>query len=77
MEMVGLLAFTTVNNLILGFSGGSVVKNVCAMQVQSLGREDPLEKRTTTRSIIFVRGIPWTEECGNLLSMESQRVGHN
>ena len=28
MEMVGLLAFTTVNNLILGFSGGSVVKNL-------------------------------------------------
>ena len=30
MEMVGLLAFTTVNNLILGFSGGSVVKNPLA-----------------------------------------------
>ena len=29
-EMVGLLAFTTVNNLILGFSGGSVVKNLPA-----------------------------------------------
>ena len=58
-----------------GFPDGSVVKNVCAMQetwVQSLGREDLLEKRMTTHSIILAQGIPWTEECGNLLSVESQ-----
>ena len=34
------------------------------MQVQSLGREDPLEKETATYSSIFAWEIPWTEEPG-------------
>ena len=33
-------------------------------QVQSLGREDPLEKEMTTHSSILAWGIPWTEEPG-------------
>ena len=36
-----------VNNLLLGFPGGSVVRTCLPMQetqVQSLGREDPLKK---------------------------------
>ena len=44
-------------------------------QVQSLGREDPLEKGLATHSSILAWEIPWTEGPGGLLSMESQRVG--
>ena len=42
---------------LLGFPGGSVVKNPPAMQetrVQSLGQEDPLEKEMATHSNILV-----------------------
>ena len=45
--------------------------------VQSLGREDPLEKGMATRSSILAWRIPWTEELGGLQSMGTQRVGHN
>ena len=46
-------------------------------RIQSLGREDPLEKEMTTHSSILAWKIPWTEEPGRLQSMESQRVGHD
>ena len=46
-------------------------------QVQSLGWEDPLEKEITTHSSILAWKIPWAEELGWLLSMGSQRVGHD
>ena len=49
---------------ILGFPGGSVVKNCLPMQemkVRSLGGEDPLEKEMTTPSSILVWEIPRTE----------------
>ena len=57
-----------------------MVKNLPEMQeiwVQSLGREDPLEKEMVTHSSILAWRIPRTEEPGRLQSMESQRVGHN
>ena len=63
----------------MGFPGGSVVKNLAAMQetqVQSLGWEDPLEKEMAIHSITAWK-IPWTEKPGRLQSMGSQRVGHN
>ena len=41
------------------------------MQVQSLGREDPLEKEMETHSSILAWEIPWTEEPGGLQSMGS------
>ena len=41
-------------------------------QVQSLGREDPLEKEMATHSSILAWKIPWTEEPGRLQSMGSQ-----
>ena len=47
------------------------VKNLPAVQetqVQSLGGEDPLEKRMATHSSILARRIPWTEEPGGLQS---------
>ena len=59
----------------MGFPGGSVVKNLPAVQeigVQSLGREDPLEKEMTTHSSILAWRIPWTEKPGQLQSMGSQ-----
>ena len=56
------------------------VKNLPAVretEVLSLGREDTLEKRMSTHSSILAWRIPWTEESGELQSIESRRVGHN
>ena len=39
--------------------------------VQSLGREDPLEKGMATHSSILAWRVPWTEEPGGL-----QSTGH-
>ena len=55
------------------------VKSLPTMQgtgVQSLGREDPLEKGMATHSSILAWKIPWTEELGRLQSMGLQRVRH-
>ena len=46
-------------------------------QVQSLGREDPLEKEMTTYYSILAEEIPWTEEPGGLQSMGLQRVRYD
>ena len=54
------------------------VKNLPAMQetwVQSLDREDPLEKGMATYSSILGWRIPWAEEPDRLQFMGSQRVG--
>ena len=45
--------------------------------VQSLGREDALEKGMATHSSILAWRISWTEEPGGLQSMESQTVAHD
>ena len=45
--------------------------------VQSLGREDPLEKEMATHSSTLAWKIPWMEEPDRLQSMGSQRVGHD
>ena len=47
------------------------------MWVQSLGREDPLEKEMATHSSTLAWEIPWTEEPGGLQSMGSQRIRHD
>ena len=36
------------------------------VQVQSLGQEDPLEKKMATHSNVLTWEIPWTEEPGGL-----------
>ena len=49
----------------VGFPGGSAVKKLPVIQetqVQSLGQEDPLEKKMTTHSSILAWKIPWAEE---------------
>ena len=69
-----LYGFGNVHNDMQGFPGDSVVKNPPAMQetrVQSLGGEDPLEKR---HSSILAWEIPWSEEPGRLQSMRSQSI---
>ena len=45
--------------------------------VQSLGWEDLLEKEMATHSNILAWKIPWMKQPGGLLSMGSQRVGHD
>ena len=45
--------------------------------VQSLGREDPLEKGMATHASALAWRIPWKEEPSGLQSMGSQRVGHD
>ena len=64
----------------MGFPGGSVIKNLPAMQenqVLSLGQENPLEKGVATHFSILAWRIPWIEEAGGLGIMRSRRVGHN
>ena len=67
-----LLSFTLFSDY-MGVVGASLVaqmvKNPPAVwdtHVQSLGREDPLEKGMATHSSILAWRIPWTEECGGL-----------
>ena len=57
-----------------------MVKNPPAnqeMQVQSLGQKDLMEKEMATHSSVLAWEILWTEKCGRLQSMGSQRVGHD
>ena len=57
-----------------------MLKNLPAMQeiwVQSLGGEDPLEKRMAAHSSILAWRMPWTKEPCGLQSKGSQRVGHD
>ena len=62
------------------FPGAQTVKSPPTKQetqVQSLGREDALEKKMATHSSVLAWRIPRTEEPGRLQSMVSQRVRHN
>ena len=52
-----------------------MVKSLPAVQetrVQSLGQEDPLEKKMATHSSILAWRISWTEELGGLQSVGLQ-----
>ena len=67
----------------LDFSDGTAGKNppaMQAMQVWSLGREDPLEilpSGIATHSSILAWETPWTEEPGGLLFWGCKTVGHD
>ena len=66
--------------LAIMYRGDSVVKNLSAMQetqVQTLGRENPLDEEMATHSSILAWGILWTEEPGGLQSTGSHRVGYS
>ena len=56
-----------------------MVKNLLAVQktqVQSLSREDPLEKGMATHCSILAWRIPWAEWPGESQSMGSKRAQH-
>ena len=59
-----------------GGSDGKVSATMQEIRVQSLGREDLLEKEMATHSSTLAWKIPWMEEPGRLQSMELQRVRH-
>ena len=67
----------------MGFSSGSWVKNLPAMQetleiqVQFLGWEDPLEEGMATHSSILVWEIPLAKEPDGLWSVGPHRVRCN
>ena len=68
------------DQLDLTYLVAQMVKRLPAMRetgVQSLGREDPLEKDMATHSSIHAWKIPWMEKPGGLQSMGLQRVGHD
>ena len=57
-----------------------MVKRLPAMQetwVQSLGRENPLEKEMASHSSTLAWKIPWMEEPGELQSMGLQSTAHD
>ena len=57
--------------------GAQMVKNLPAVretQVQSLGRENPLEEAMAIHSCILAWKMPWTKEPGQLWSIGLQRV---
>ena len=73
-------------NFITSFSKTSMVVQMVkasallamrAIQVWSLGGEDPLETEMATHSSILAWKIPWMEEPLRLQSMGLQRVRHN
>ena len=63
----------------LFFPCSSVKESICnAGDLGSVpGWEDPLAKEMATHCNILAWKIPWTEEPGGLLSIESQRVRHD
>ena len=71
------VCFKSWDMYVLGFPGGSVVKNLPAKQetrVWTLGWEDTLGEEVATHSSNLAGKIPCTEEPGRLQSMGSQRV---
>ena len=53
------------------------MQDIQEIRVGSLGQEDPLEEEMATHSSVLTWRIPWTEESGELQSMESQGVGQD
>ena len=68
---------------LLGFPGGSAVKNPPANAgdagdtSSSLGLEDPLEEETAAHSSMLAWRIPWAEDTGGLQSTGLRRVRHD
>ena len=72
LKLYSKYTFKHVYLYIWHFPGGSAVKKLPAVQkpqetwVQSLDKDDALEKVTATHSSILAWRIPWIEECGGL-----------
>ena len=72
-----IISFNSLTIYLVIFPVAQTVKNLPAMQetrVQSLSREDPLEKGMAIHSSILAWRIPRTEEPGRPQSMGLQRV---
>ena len=76
-----ITALLWINNVLsialLGFPGGSVIKNLPANEetwIWSLGEEDSLEKEVATHSSILAWEIPRTEESGGPQAMGLQKI---
>ena len=68
------------NELMMPSLVAQTVKRLPTMRetrVRSLGRGRPLEKEMAIHSSTLAWKIPWTEEPDWLLSMGSQKVGHD
>ena len=79
-KLNSLISKTTSKNKIEIYSSLQIVVRLPTMQetrVQSLGREDSLEKEMATHSSILAWKIPWMENSGRLQFMGSQRVRHD
>ena len=80
LDQHGPVEFSDILEVLLASLVAQTVKRLPAIWenwVQSLGREDPLEKEMATHFSTLAWKIPWTEESGGLQSMGSQRVGHD
>ena len=65
-ELQGLFGFPCINRDSLVAQMARSLPAMQETQVQSLGREDALEKEMATHSSILAWKIPWTEEPGRL-----------
>ena len=77
---LGCLFYCCVEEVFMGFPGGSQVRNPPANSetgVPTLGQEAHLEKGMAIHPSILAWQMPRTEEPGGLQSMGSQRVGHD
>ena len=72
-----LYFYIPVNGLPRWLRRAKCLHTVWETRVQSLGLEDPLEKKMATHSSTLAWKIPWTEERSRLQSMGSQRVKHD
>jgi len=73
--MLHVFAMTIINK-----ENRVVTTNATEMQetwVQSVVREDPLEKEMVPHSYSLAWRIPWTEEPGGLQSVDLQRVRYD
>ena len=64
----------------MGFSDGSEIKNLPAMQetqVRSLGQDDTLEEGLASHSSILAWRISWTEKPCTVQPMGLKRVRHD
>ena len=70
LKREGVYVYLYLIHFVVGFPGGSVIKNPSAlwelqeMRIRSLGREDPLEEGMATHCSIVARRIPWTDKLG-------------
>ena len=79
LQSTGRKESDTTERVLMGFPGGSVVKNLPAIAGDPClipGWEDPLEKERATHSSILAWEIPWTRRSGGLQSMGLQRFGY-